>query len=138
MKTHPKVVTPIIIDPVMRHNAHRSFVATSWPTPAAMIDNAVKAEEILSTTSSIYEESTTYWFSAPAMINKHADHMIWDDATNDRLITAEETDLNDLLYDNLDWTAKLDAVDISFKPKVKLPSAGHLSFRKQVSNNLLL
>jgi hypothetical protein len=63
--------------------------------------------------------------------------MTWD-AVNDRPITAEEMDLDDLLGDDMDWVANLDAADISFNtPRVEV-SFARPSLLNKVSNNPFL
>jgi hypothetical protein len=82
-----------------------------------------------------YIESATHWFS-PTAIDR-ADHMKWDDTT-DRPITIEELDLDDLLEDNLDLVANMDAADISFKPVTVEISLARPSLLHRVSNKPLL
>jgi hypothetical protein len=62
--------------------------------------------------------------------------MKWDD-TNDRPITAEEMDLDDLLDDEMDWVANLEATDISFASRVEVTLA-RPSLLSKVSNNPFL
>jgi hypothetical protein len=103
------------------------------------IDNAVEAEEklknLLSYLAHDHGDSATYWFS-PAAIDR-ADHMKWDDK-NDRPITIEELDLDELLQDELDWVANMNAVDILFKPAMVELTLARPSLLHKVSNNPLL
>ena len=109
--SQPKVTTPVFlsINPATQHSDHGSFVATY------AINNAIKAEEKLRNLLSylIHEhgDSATYWFNPVAL--ERTDNMAWDDE-NERLITIEEMDLDDLLDDDLDWVANLDAADITY------------------------
>jgi hypothetical protein len=63
--------------------------------------------------------------------------MKWDN-DNDRPITAEELDLDELLEENdLDWVAHMDAVDILFQSRVEV-TLTRPSLLQKVSNNPLL
>jgi hypothetical protein len=143
MKTRPKAPTPgtnptppgslfLSIDPATRHSDRGSFVVTYT------INNATEAEEkiknLLSYLAHEHGESATYWFSATAI--ERADHMTWD-TENDRPITVEEQDLDDLLDDDMDWVANLEATDISFTSRVEVTLA-RLSLLSKVSNNPFL
>jgi hypothetical protein len=129
----PKATTPVFlsIDPATRHSDRGSFVATYT------IDNAVEAEEKLRNLLSylIHEhgDSATYWFNPVAL--ERADNMAWDDE-NERPITIEEMDLDDLLDDDLDWVANLDAADITFRSRVEV-TLTRPSLLQNVSNNPL-
>jgi hypothetical protein len=129
----PKATTPVFlsIDPATRHSDRGSFVATYT------IDNAVEAEEKLRNLLSylIHEhgDSATYWFNPVAL--ERADNMAWDDE-NERPITIEEMDLDDLLEDDLDWVANLDAADITFRSRVEV-TLTRPSLLQNVSNNPL-
>jgi hypothetical protein len=61
--------------------------------------------------------------------------MAWDDE-NEWPITIEEMDLDDLLDDDLDWVANLDAADITFKSRVEVTLERPFLLQK-VSNNPL-
>jgi hypothetical protein len=143
MKTCPKVLlpgTPVIpsgpvflsIDPPTRHTDRGSFVVTYT------VNNALEAEEKLKNLLSYlihkHGDSATYWLSATTI--ERADHMKWDEV-NDRPITAKEIDLDDLLEDDMDWVANLDAANISFGARVEVTLARPSLLRK-VSNNPLL
>jgi hypothetical protein len=78
-------------------------------------------------------ESVTYWFHP--IVLERADAMAWDDV-NEQPITLEEMDLDDLLADDLDWVANLDAADITFKSRVEI-SLDRPSLLQKVSNNPL-
>jgi hypothetical protein len=102
------------------------------------VDNAVEAEEKLKNLLSylIHEhgESATYWFNTNAI--SRADSMKWDNET-DRPITVEEMDLDLLLDDDVDWTANMDAADITFKPIQIEVNLVRPSLLHRVSNNPL-
>jgi hypothetical protein len=103
------------------------------------VDNAEEAEEklknLLSYLVHAHGKSATYWFSTTAI--ERADHMHWD-KKNDRPITIEELDLDELLKDKLDWVANMNAVDIAFKPVMVEVSLVRPSLLHKVSNNPLL
>jgi hypothetical protein len=92
-----------------------------------------KLKNLLSYLIHDYGDSATYWFSASAI--ERADHMKWDDS-NDRPITAEEMELDDLLDDDMDWVANLEEADISFSAQIEVTLA-HPSLLRKVSNNPL-
>ena len=129
----PKEITPVFlsIDPATRHSDRGSFVATYT------IDNAIEAEEKLRNLLSylIHEhgDSATYWFNPVAL--ERTDNMAWDDV-HERPITIEEMDLDDLLEDDLDWVANLDAADITFKSRVEI-TLERPSLLQKVSHNPL-
>jgi hypothetical protein len=120
------------IDPATRHTDRSSFVVTYT------IGNATEAEEKLKNLPSylIHEhgESATYWFRSGAI--ERADSMTWDDI-NDRPITAEEMELDDLLDEDMDWVANLETADITFCPQVEITLA-RPSLLNKVSNNPFL
>jgi hypothetical protein len=120
------------IDATIRHSDRGSFVV------GYTIDNAVEAEEKLKKLLSylIHEhgESATYWFSTNAI--GQAKGMKWD-KENDRPITAEEMDLDLLLNDDADWTANMDAADITFIPIQVEVNLARPSLLHRVSNNAL-
>jgi hypothetical protein len=82
-----------------------------------------------------YGDSAIYWFSSASAIER-ADHMKWDD-DNNRPITAEEMDLDDLLDNDMDWVANLEEADILFGAWVEVTLAWPSLLRK-VSNNPLM
>jgi hypothetical protein len=133
-KQPPHIPGPLFlsIDAAIRHSDHGSFVV------GYTVDNAVEAEEKLKNLLSylIHEhgESATYWFSTNAI--GRADGMKWDEET-DRPITAEEMDLDLLLDDDVDWTANMNAADITFKPICVEVSLARPSLLHRVSNNPL-
>jgi hypothetical protein len=131
--TRPQGPIFLSVDAAVRHTDRGSFVVTYT------VDNAVEAEEklknLLSYLAHEHGDSATYWFSSAAI--DRADHMQWDDK-NDRPITIEELDLDDLLQDELDWVANMNAVDISFTPASVEIMLARPSLLHKVSNNPLL
>jgi hypothetical protein len=97
------------IDPAQRASDRGSFVVTYTA------DNALEAEEklknLLSYLVHLHGESSTYWFTTSAI--ERADHMKWDEV-NERPITMEEMELDDLLEDDMDWVANMDEAALSF------------------------
>jgi hypothetical protein len=144
MKTRPKLATPgapkpkppthvfLSIDASTKHSDRGQFVATYT------IDNAVEAEEklrnLLSYLMHSHGDSATYWFSGTAI--ERADHMKWDEV-NQRPITVEEMDLDDVLDDDLDWVDSLGETETSFQPKVEV-TLDRPSILRRISNNPLL
>ena len=63
--------------------------------------------------------------------------MQWDH-DNDRPVTVEELDLDELLKDDLDWVANMDEAEISFKPPQVDITPARPSLLGKVSNNPLL
>jgi hypothetical protein len=120
------------IDAAIQHSDRGSFVV------GYTVDNAVEAEEKLKNLLSYlihkHGESATYWFSTNAI--GRADGMKWD-KENDRPITAEEMDLDLLLENNVDWTANMDAADITFKQIQVEVNLARPSLLHRVSNNPL-
>jgi hypothetical protein len=103
------------------------------------VDNAEEAEEkmknLLSYLVHEHGDSATYWFNSTAI--ERADHMQWD-KVNNRPITIDELDLDDLLDDEMDWVANMDAADISFKPAQVEVTLARPSLLHKVSNNPFL
>ena len=62
--------------------------------------------------------------------------MKWDKA-NDRPVTVEEMDLDELLEDDLDWVDNLGSADISFHSKIEV-TLDRPSILYRTSNNPLL
>jgi hypothetical protein len=133
-KQPPHIPGPVFlsVDAAIRHSDCGSFVV------GYTVDNAVEAEEKLKNLLSylVHEhgESATYWFSTNAI--RQADGMKWDNETN-RPITAEEMDLDLLLNNNVDWTANMDAADITSKPIQVEVNLARPSLLHRVSNNPL-
>ena len=121
------------VDAATRYTDRGSFVVTYT------VDNTEEAEEKLKNLLSylIHEhgDSATYWFN-PTAIDR-ADHMQWDH-DNDRPVTVEELDLDELLKDDLDWVANMDEAEISFKPPQVDITPARPSLLGKVSNNPLL
>jgi hypothetical protein len=120
-------------DPAQRSSDRGSYVLTYT------VDNASEAEEkvknLLSYLTRSYGDSVMYWFTAAAI--ERAEHMKWDDV-NDRPITREEMDLDDLLDDDMDWVANMDDVALSFGAKTEIDiSLVRPSLSSKVSNNPL-
>ena len=133
-KQKPHIPGPVFlsVDAAIRHSDRGCFVV------GYTVDNAVEAEEKLKNLLSylIHEhgESATYWFNTNAI--SQADSMKWDNET-DRPITVEEMDLDLLLDDDVDWTANMDAADITFKPIQIEVNLVRPSLLHRVSNNPL-
>ena len=120
------------VDAAVRFSDRGSFVVTYT------VDNAEEAEEklknLLSYLVHAHGESATYWFSSSAI--ERADSMKWD-AVNHWPITVDELDLDDLLDNEMDWVANMDAADISFKTKTVEVTLARPSLLQRVSNNPL-
>jgi hypothetical protein len=103
------------VDPATWYSDHGSLLVTYT------IDNAVEAEgklkNLLSHLLQAHGKSATYWFNPTAI--ELVDNMLWD-KVNDRPIIIEESELDKLLNDDLDWVANMDLADISFKSTVKV------------------
>jgi hypothetical protein len=133
-KQTPHIPGPVFlsIDAATRHTDCGSFVISYTA------DSAVEAEEKLKNLLSylIHEhgESATNWFSTNAI--GRTDSMKWDKET-DQPITTEEMDLNLLLDDDVDWTANMDAADITFKSTQIEVTLARPSLLHRVSNNPL-
>jgi hypothetical protein len=119
----------LAVDPATKNSDLGCFVVTYT------IANAPEAEErlrhLLIYLSKAHGEEVDYWFSAMAI--ERAKEVKWDEV-HQRPISVEETDLDDLLLDDIDWTDTLDASQISFAPaaseELARPPRAHL-----VSNN---
>jgi hypothetical protein len=133
MALDPPAPKPLFlaVDPATKHGDLGSFVITYT------VENAPDAEEhlrhLLSYLIHEHGDAATYWFSSMAI--ERADEVEWD-TENNRPITIEEMDLDALLDDDIDWTANLSAVDISFAPSVEKELARPSRLQK-VSNNPL-
>jgi hypothetical protein len=101
------------------------------------VNNAPEAEEklknILSYLVQSHGESSLYWFTATAI--EQADQIKWDNV-NERSITVEEMELDDLLDGDMDWVANMDEAALSFGAKLTVDiSLVRLSLLRKVSNN---
>jgi hypothetical protein len=122
----------LAVDAAVRHSDRGSFVVTYT------IDNAEEAEEklknILSYLVHEHGESATYWFNPTAI--ERADIMKWDEVNN-RPITVDELDLDELLDDEMDWVANMEAASISFKNTQVAVTLARPSLLHKVSHNPL-
>jgi hypothetical protein len=133
-KQPPHIPGPVFlsVDTAIRHSNRGSFVVEY--TVDGAVEAAEKLKNLLSYLIHEHGESATVWFSTNPI--GRAEGIKWD-KENNWPITAEEMDLDLLLNDDLDWTANLDAADITFKPIQVKVNLARPSLLHRVSNNPL-